>query len=155
MESDFRFGIWERLSVAGFIVGVAGLVASGTLPPDLQEALVQSGLGHALFWGSAVIILAAILFFICDLAFYILSKKGVKVGIALASIGTVLIILGALVGLIGAFKIDSPSTARRAASTAPDVTLRFVYPERPAVILINNSDVLAKQIKWTVVLWNL
>jgi hypothetical protein len=32
MEYDLRFGIWERLAVAGFVVGVAGLVASVTLP---------------------------------------------------------------------------------------------------------------------------
>jgi hypothetical protein len=38
---------------------------------------------------------------------------------------------------------------------APDVTLRFIYPDRPALLLINNSDKVAKQIKWTVVLWNL
>jgi hypothetical protein len=37
----------------------------------------------------------------------------------------------------------------------PDVTLRFVYPENPAVVLLNNSNKVANQIKWAVLLWNL
>jgi len=37
----------------------------------------------------------------------------------------------------------------------PDIALRFVYPESPALVLINNSKVIAKDIKWTVALWNM
>jgi hypothetical protein len=37
----------------------------------------------------------------------------------------------------------------------PDVTLLFVYPDYPALVLSNNSNKVAAQIKWTVVLWNL
>ena len=37
----------------------------------------------------------------------------------------------------------------------PDVTLRFVYPKSPALVLMNPSNKVAKQIKWVVVLWNL
>jgi hypothetical protein len=36
----------------------------------------------------------------------------------------------------------------------PDLALRFVYPEFPALVLINQSSVLARDVKWTVVLWN-
>jgi hypothetical protein len=35
------------------------------------------------------------------------------------------------------------------------MALRFVYPEAPALVLINESTVLARDIKWTVALWNL
>jgi hypothetical protein len=38
---------------------------------------------------------------------------------------------------------------------SPDVTLRFVYPTAPALILTNQSAIIAKNIKWTVVLWNM
>jgi hypothetical protein len=38
---------------------------------------------------------------------------------------------------------------------AADVTLQFVYPTEPALMLINTSNKLAREIKWTVVLWNL
>jgi hypothetical protein len=36
-----------------------------------------------------------------------------------------------------------------------DVTLRFVYVEEPALQLVNKSNVLARDIKWEVTLWNL
>jgi hypothetical protein len=37
----------------------------------------------------------------------------------------------------------------------PVVGLRFVYPKSPALELINESDAIAKDIKWPVVLWNM
>jgi hypothetical protein len=37
----------------------------------------------------------------------------------------------------------------------PDVSLEFAFAESPALVLLNNSDEIARQIKWTVELWNL
>lgn len=37
----------------------------------------------------------------------------------------------------------------------PTVGLRFVYPKSPALVLINQSGVIAKDLKWSVSLWNL
>lgn len=37
----------------------------------------------------------------------------------------------------------------------PDVTMRLVFPERPALLLENNSDATATQIKYTVALLNI
>ena len=37
---------------------------------------------------------------------------------------------------------------------APDVTLKFVYRESPALVIVNSSDVVARDMKWMVVLWN-
>jgi hypothetical protein len=34
----------------------------------------------------------------------------------------------------------------------PDLALRFVYPASPALIIVNQSAVIAKDIKWAVVL---
>ena len=36
----------------------------------------------------------------------------------------------------------------------PDVTLRLVYPESPAVMLINLSDVVAREVKYWAAIWN-
>lgn len=36
-----------------------------------------------------------------------------------------------------------------------DVALRFVYPKSPALIITNLSDSVARDIKWSVVLWNI
>jgi hypothetical protein len=37
----------------------------------------------------------------------------------------------------------------------PDVTLRFVYPTTPNVQLVNDSGIVAREIKWAVILFNL
>ncbi len=37
----------------------------------------------------------------------------------------------------------------------PDITLRLVHPKSPSLVLVNCSNVIAKDIKWTVVLWNM
>jgi hypothetical protein len=37
----------------------------------------------------------------------------------------------------------------------PDVTLRFINPTEPALQLVNQSGVTARDIKWMVTLWNL
>ncbi len=37
----------------------------------------------------------------------------------------------------------------------PDITLRFVYPKSPALVLANPSDSIARDIKYSVVLWNM
>lgn len=36
-----------------------------------------------------------------------------------------------------------------------DVALRFVYPKEPALVITNLSDSVARDIKWTVILWNM
>jgi hypothetical protein len=41
------------------------------------------------------------------------------------------------------------------AKELPDVALRFVYPKSPALVLVNQSAVIARDIKWTVLLWNM
>lgn len=40
-------------------------------------------------------------------------------------------------------------------SVPPVVGLRFVYPKSPALLILNESAVVARDIKWTVVLWNM
>jgi len=46
-------------------------------------------------------------------------------------------------------------TRRGSTPEAPDVTLRFLYSSEPVLQLLNQSDVIARDIKWSVVLWNL
>lgn len=36
-----------------------------------------------------------------------------------------------------------------------DVSLRFVYPKSPSLVLVNQSAVIAKNIKWAFALWNM
>jgi len=51
--------------------------------------------------------------------------------------------------------IDYPPTNKISAHKMADVTLRFVYPKSPALILVNNSAAIAKNIKWSVAFWNM
>ena len=67
--------------------------------------------------------------------------------IAGSAVGVVL-----LVGLPAAlWWIDAKANV---ATEKADVTLRFVYPSEPALELVNVSNKVAKDIKYTVVLWN-
>lgn len=36
----------------------------------------------------------------------------------------------------------------------PDVALHFVHPEAPALMIVNSSNAIARDIKWAVALWN-
>ncbi len=156
MEAGLRFGIGERISAVGIIIGLFGLVAGVSYPlafPDADPAIARY-----CFEISAVIIGASILFFVSDLALYLLRRVGIPLGTALAIIGTAFIVIGAIVGLIGAMKTDHPSAAQNKESEhpiGPDITARFVYPDYPALVLVNNSNKLAKEIKWSVAVWNL
>jgi hypothetical protein len=40
-------------------------------------------------------------------------------------------------------------------NTAPVVGLRFVYPKSPALVLVNQSDGIARDIKYIILLWNM
>lgn len=53
--------------------------------------------------------------------------------------------------IVGFNNSKSTSTSRN----KPDLALRFIYPESPALVLINRSSVIAKDIKWTVAIWNM
>jgi len=100
-----------------------------------------------------VVLLAALIFFWRKVQRLAL-KMSVLVGLfVFIGVGA---ILGGGIWLLVRF---TPSVVGGAAqtesSTRPEVTLRFIYPKGPALELINQSDVLAREIKWTVVLWNI
>jgi len=42
----------------------------------------------------------------------------------------------------------------RTPAPSPDVDLRFVNQDMPALLILNPSNVVARDIKWTVALWN-
>ena len=64
--------------------------------------------------------------------------------------------------LVGPQKLSSPESKqaenesnRQTPSSSPNVTLKLVGRESPGVLLINNSNKVAQNIKWMVALWNL
>lgn len=48
----------------------------------------------------------------------------------------------------------APLTPETAHAT-PEIRLRFVYPKDPSLIVVNHSGAIARDIKWTVALWNM
>jgi hypothetical protein len=111
MDSGFRFGIIERVTVAAFVAGVFGVVASMTLPAPYQEALAKSGLGPYLFWISVGVIALTVVFFIGDLILYFLKKRTVKLGLGMVILGTAMVVIGGMVGLVGAFQNGRHATS--------------------------------------------
>ena len=50
--------------------------------------------------------------------------------------------------------IENPPSNIYKVPARPDVTLRFVYPEDPALVIVNGPKSVARDIKWNVTLWN-
>jgi hypothetical protein len=72
-----------------------------------------------------------------------------------APIGVV-IVSGSIIALPAALRwLDAKQADAVAATHQPDVALRFVYPKNPALQLVNISDKTARDIKFTVAVWNI
>jgi hypothetical protein len=52
-------------------------------------------------------------------------------------------------------KLDQIKTQMDKETIPPDVAMRLVYPQSPSLVLINRSGGVARDIKWSVVLWNM
>ena len=53
------------------------------------------------------------------------------------------------------FKTEPIGTLPKPAAQLPELGLRFIYPTEPALVITNGSGYVARDIKWTVALWNL
>jgi hypothetical protein len=67
--------------------------------------------------------------------------------------GTILTVIG-IVALIFAIR-GLLREESRPEIPKPDVTLRFIYATEPALLLVNQSGAVARDIKWQVTVWNL
>jgi hypothetical protein len=110
MAKGFHFGIAERLAVLGIVLGLAGAIASVTVPLAYPDAFSPEALRQA-SWASLLVVGAGVLFGVCDLfVFYMVGVKGKKLAEALVILGTAFIAIGAVMGAIGAVKFDLTST---------------------------------------------
>jgi hypothetical protein len=141
MEQTVRFGIGERLGAIGVIVGVAGVVVSVTYPLAYPESGISVETWRLVFWISALVFSASVLFFICDLIFLTLRRSGIKLGTALTIIGTFLIALGGIIGMIGAFKMDAKPEAPSERKT-PNPYAKFTNSE-----LVQKVELFASQLR--------
>jgi hypothetical protein len=69
--------------------------------------------------------------------------------------GTLCVGAALFVITLGAKTVREGWNQARSGTPAPDVTLKFVYPKNPALLLINQSAVVARDIHYEVALWDL
>jgi hypothetical protein len=135
-------------------VPAAGLFFFGA--GALLLALTDPTLGHwyIAFWVGVICtplgLVNLLLLLVWEMSPPSLRKKRPKLGPVLL-INTAMCM--AVAGFVWHFWPILPEATSR--PSQPDVTLRFVYPESPTLVLENLSDKTAQNIKWTVVLWNL
>lgn len=108
-----RFGIGERLAVAGLVLGGASLPV-GLFFPTAYPDLINAETSRLIVWGPALLIGMSLLFAACDVVLHFLTKRGIAVGVALTYIGIGLMFIGAFVGTWGIRMLD-----RGAEATAP------------------------------------
>jgi hypothetical protein len=147
--------VWRVSAMAamdwGLAIGVVGVIG---VPVAIGLTMAATTPGEFRFVRGCFIV-AAVLAIVSFLALThdlpLNLAKIISAGVVGASV---------LIGLVFALEwVDKKQASQpsrpETAVELPDVTLRFVFREEPALMLVNQSNVVAKSIKWTVVLWNL
>jgi hypothetical protein len=126
------------------------------------ETWVQLGVGivlaviapllNELFWRSLVTTLAGFCFAVA-LWQYIEGHQWHR-GYFIGGCALIAVILSSFIIWSVPVQLASEKT-KTVSSKSPDVGIRFVYSKSPALVLVNKSDVSARDIKWTVALWNM
>jgi hypothetical protein len=116
---------------------------------SLATALAMGSGGATEFWIARIAAIAAALDLVGLTTWWLYKSDFTLIN---STIGAV---LGVCVVLILPTVLKWVDAKELAATARPDVSLRFVYPEAPALVLENNSDVIAKDIKWIVALFNM
>jgi hypothetical protein len=116
---------------------------------SLATALAMGSGGATEFWIARIAAIAAALDLVGLITWWLYKYDFTWIN---STIGAV---LGVCVVLILPAVLKWVDAKELVATAKPDVSLRFVYPEAPALILENNSDIIAKDIKWMVLLFNM
>jgi len=129
--------------VAYFVGSLAGAAIMTALAILLRP---ESPIWKVILWGGIGVFAACA----CVVALGYVRPGGNPYFLAGAALGVAL-----FTGFGAAFLFGPTFAARTTDTNGPDISMRFIYPDSPALVLVNNSDKVARQIKWTVVLWNL
>jgi hypothetical protein len=149
--------IGDRTTVTGIILSAA--IALGTLavPQDFWTA--HEGLRGPVLVGCGIIAIVCVLY----LCYLHIDWRSKVYPVLLMILGAAFFFTGAIwLGVINEQPPVSPSSAnimgirpQPSERDAPDVIAQFMYPKSPALVLVNRSDKIARQIKWSVAIWNL
>lgn len=136
------------LAILLAILGLAGAALLTALEKVLH---LTPTIWNLLFLASILIIILSI----ANIALVIIFSRNPgrpKMGPALViNLGLCLIVIGFVYHYGFSLESQAPPTVE----ATPDVTIRFVYPDSPALVLVNQSAALARNIKWSVALWNM
>ena len=132
------------MNPVAILLGVAFPVLVG-----LATALAMGSGGATEFWIARIAAIAAALDLV-GLTIWWLYKSDFTV--INSVIGAV---LGVCVVLLLPAVLKWVDAKELIITAKPDVSLRLVYPEDPALVLENNTDTVAKDIKWMVILFNM
>jgi hypothetical protein len=148
-------GSGDKKTIAGVVVGLAagGVYMTGPLAfPGVPVAVWQS-----FFLAMVATLAISAVYF----ALVHTIKEDRAMPISLMVVGGMIFFVGAIwLGVVnerkpllaGANKVTGVLSQP---SNTPDVIARFVYPKSPALVLVNRSDKIARQIKWSAAIWNL
>lgn len=148
-KASRRFNFRERQSARenpalAFIGSVAGFVL-GLFTNSLQIAgVISVGVAHILMLLACLVSVISV----WSLGFYGYAVKSRLIAIAILFV----FFVGADLWMM---KKRAELDMANALSIAPDVGLCLVYPDGPALQVINLSDVVAREMKYVVMLWNL
>ncbi len=139
--------VGDRLGIAGLIVGFLA-IALMYLAPD------RKGIGWIALAAAVVLIAGWFYFEAKNPLLRAFHTAPVMTTLAVGIAGGVVVAL-----LFAAIAKNAPlitvPPSEKASEALPEVALRFVYPKSPALVIVNSSNSLARDIKWTVVLWNM
>lgn len=82
------------------------------------------------------------------------GKRLNRLSALLIAIGVVLVITGIVLYNAPA-NVETQSATPNPPPSSPDVAIRLVYPSAPALVLVNQSDQVVRQIKWSAAIWNI
>jgi hypothetical protein len=147
---------WQIIGRLFSASGTGVVVALVAIPLTISRAINVTAACLTLF-GAWIVGVTVII--VSEFVWSFPLKNRVRVGIGAASV------LGVLLFGVGLFENGHRQSGRLGnladgpimpiPPEVPDVTLRFVYAKAPALLLINKSGKLAKQIRWIVKVWDL
>jgi predicted membrane channel-forming protein YqfA (hemolysin III family) len=128
----------------GILVGLMAMAGTGAL-----------GVAPSYPWIGWCLISIAVIGFVVLVYHHFAETLGGRrtLAILLMVVGGVCFFAGAVWYGLETEKRVGTLTRKNEATTqndAPDVIARFIYPKNPALVLVNRSDKIARQIKWSV-----
>lgn len=139
------------MGVVELLLGVIFAICVG-----IGVSMTPSALTAGEFWAARVcFVIAAVA--LCAAYFYWLHEgdRNQYLRIFFGIVVGVLAIVGTTEAIYWVNNREQALTQQNKSTTPPDVAIRFVYSKSPALILVNKSSVIARNIKWTVALWNM